>query len=737
MNTVSHIRPAAKVRQHPCLQAVTRIRILLLLVPAIALLLAPVHLVAQADVFAGPWDYDSKIQYIITVAGSQLISDLMLSGARHVIKAQVTGPRTARGTWVSTSGDSITSDYNIEMTVSPDGREMFIKATRIQYGLREFQARFTRPGDWKAEARTATGPILAYTYQLGHELPLLTTESRPVALRINISLNDAYKRTFSIASVLLGGRNPLPGRYAADFDSGDNFYIYSNENALILNPELHAKEATFELPFVDFGVKPYLTMPKYFTTNLHVKLKSEIGEGDQTHKLEIPIHINSLFTVETIRCRRDAMPIFKGAKLPKDQPMKGSSFDELVIPPDAGVRVQFLDGTAVVYFNRDDVKWTLTMGAGKFSSTDSSRFVTNAYEINALIDEGLVKGAESATDRATEKGLEVLLRAVAGRSTTGLVMQISMFLGASRLGGEKVAIRLRSRVGVSLYKGGRIVVRNFAGAPEILSPGKPPLKIPVGFQAVVARGGVVRPPEPYPAGHPSVLVWSGDAISGQPDVAADNMRGSTSRFGEVLGKTITVREVAGANVYNGTWTRRDGTDIFDAVWNGSLRDVIRIEAVNGNRIVFYRQGNQGRYYGTLSADGNRVSAGTTSWYAVGWSWSGKVSGQPGEKHSPAAGEMFAGTWQGTWSNDLGEKGEDSLVLTEGPGGNLAGTWSGTIRVSGRRSGPEAMTLQGRTSTRSYQITGRVRGNILSMSYTVTRLDKGGTYEGRSTLTPSR
>ena len=57
-----------------------------------------------------------------------------------------------------------------------------------------------------------------------------------------------------------------------------------------------------------------------------------------------------------------------------------------------------------------------------------------------------------------------------------------------------------------------------------------------------------------------------------------------------------------------------------------------------------------------------------------------------------------------------------------------------MRVSGRRSGPAAMTLQGRTSTRSYQISGTVRGDILSLSYTVTRLDKGGTYKGQSTLT---
>jgi len=598
------------------------------------------------------------------------------------------------------------------------------------------QARFS--GTWSTQAVPAAKPYgekLSYSYQLGPELPF--SEAKPVALRIKVSLNDAYKDSLSIASVTLGGRNPLPGRYAADIDSSDGFYFYTHDDALFLNPDLHAKEAVFELPFIDFGAKTFLLMPKQFKTILHVGFKSEIGEGDQVVKLEIPIQINSLFTVDTIRCRADGMPTFKGAKLPRTRPMKGSSGDELVIPPDAGVQVKFLDGTAVVYYNRDDTTWTLTMGAGKFRSTDASRFVTNGYEINALIEEGLVKGAESATDRAAEKGLEVLLRAVAGRSHTGLVMQISMFLGASRLGGEKLAIRLRSRVGVSLHKSGRIVVRNFAGAPEILSPGKTPLKIPVGFQAVVARGGIVGSPEPYPAGHPSVLVWSDNAISGQPAVASGNMGSSVSRFGEVLGKTITVREVAGANVYNGTWTRRTGTDIFDAVWNGSLRDVIQIEAVNGNRIVFYRQGNQGRYYGTLSADGDRVSAGTASWYAGGWSWSGTVSGRPGENHSPAAKEALAGTWRGTWSNDLGEKEADSLVLTEGPGGNLAGTWSGAIRVSGRRSGPAAMTLQGRSSTRAYQISGTVRGNVLSLRYTVTRLDKGGTYEGKSTLTLSR
>ncbi|TLU84652.1 MAG: hypothetical protein FDX30_04950 [Chlorobium sp.] len=93
---------------------------------------------------------------------------------------------------------------------------------------------------------------------------------------------------------------------------------------------------------------------------------------------------------------------------------------------------------------------------------------------------------------------------------------------------------------------------------------------------------------------------------------------STSPFSAVYGQVLNVTEVAGGAVYNGTWTRRPGTDIFDAVWNGTIRDVIEIESVNGNTIVFYRYGNNGRYYGSWSEDGS--ISGTASWYAEGWYW---------------------------------------------------------------------------------------------------------------------
>lgn len=112
-------------------------------------------------------------------------------------------------------------------------------------------------------------------------------------------------------------------------------------------------------------------------------------------------------------------------------------------------------------------------------------------------------------------------------------------------------------------------------------------------------------------------------IEGSPPATSPT---AASRFADVLGNVLSVREVAGADVYDGIWTRRAGTDVFDAVWNGVVRDVIEIESVSGDQIVLYRQGNHGRYTGTLSADGRQITSGTANWYSEDWFWSATVSG---------------------------------------------------------------------------------------------------------------
>jgi hypothetical protein len=97
---------------------------------------------------------------------------------------------------------------------------------------------------------------------------------------------------------------------------------------------------------------------------------------------------------------------------------------------------------------------------------------------------------------------------------------------------------------------------------------------------------------------------------------------------DALGSRLEVNELDG--LWTGVWTRRAGTNVFDAVWRssqyGEVRDIVRLESLSGGRVVFTRDGNGGRYYGTFSADGGTIS-GTASWYTAGMKWSARVGGR--------------------------------------------------------------------------------------------------------------
>jgi len=97
---------------------------------------------------------------------------------------------------------------------------------------------------------------------------------------------------------------------------------------------------------------------------------------------------------------------------------------------------------------------------------------------------------------------------------------------------------------------------------------------------------------------------------------------------------------------------------------------------------------------------------------------------------------FAGKWTGYWQNDAGEKGEDSLELSEDQDGHLTGTWTGTVQVSGRRTDERTAELHGRTDTRAYRIVVTAHRDGLTLKYTARRLDSSGEYGGESRLTRS-
>ena len=98
-----------------------------------------------------------------------------------------------------------------------------------------------------------------------------------------------------------------------------------------------------------------------------------------------------------------------------------------------------------------------------------------------------------------------------------------------------------------------------------------------------------------------------------------------------------------------------------------------------------------------------------------------------------ASEAFTGQWVGSYTNSVGESGNDSLFLTETPDGRLSGKWTGTIPISGRRINANTAQLRAGTAKRSYQITLVIQGNTMTLKYVATRLDSAGAYEGVAKL----
>jgi len=96
-----------------------------------------------------------------------------------------------------------------------------------------------------------------------------------------------------------------------------------------------------------------------------------------------------------------------------------------------------------------------------------------------------------------------------------------------------------------------------------------------------------------------------------------------------------------------------------------------------------------------------------------------------------------GNWVGIWENSTGQKGKDSLELTQDAEGNLSGTWSGDVKVSGKPIDEGNARLVGRNAMRSYEFTATRENGTVHLKYVATRLDSGGSYEGKSTLTPAK
>ena len=103
-------------------------------------------------------------------------------------------------------------------------------------------------------------------------------------------------------------------------------------------------------------------------------------------------------------------------------------------------------------------------------------------------------------------------------------------------------------------------------------------------------------------------------------------------YGFDLGRVWQVREYEpNGSVWEGTWTRRGNSPIFDAQWRNSYtggiaQDVIEFRGIQEGSVVMYRHRQAGYYYGHVTRDGAHIRRGTASWYVEGNYWEAQILG---------------------------------------------------------------------------------------------------------------
>jgi hypothetical protein len=120
-----------------------------------------------------------------------------------------------------------------------------------------------------------------------------------------------------------------------------------------------------------------------------------------------------------------------------------------------------------------------------------------------------------------------------------------------------------------------------------------------------------------------------------------------------LGRVWTVNE----DGWLGTWTRRGDSREFDAHWRHpdgrEVRDVLRLERRDGDTVVIFREGMNGRYSGRLEPGGHRIVNGSASWFTSAQRWSAELRGAGRDELGPEAlGRVWSVNedgWIGTWT----------------------------------------------------------------------------------------
>lgn len=150
----------------------------------------------------------------------------------------------------------------------------------------------------------------------------------------------------------------------------------------------------------------------------------------------------------------------------------------------------------------------------------------------------------------------------------------------------------------------------------------PRIVLPAGRYRVVA--GRARVCQNAASGHSGFIrAWGSAAGAGASRTTGQDQSPAS------LGRRWNVyEEIPGGRHWQGYWTRRPGTNTFDARWRDSLTglyvtDTLELTEARGGTVRLYRRGNNGTYTGRIAADGVSIR-GSTSWYPPGAFWTARI-----------------------------------------------------------------------------------------------------------------
>lgn len=143
------------------------------------------------------------------------------------------------------------------------------------------------------------------------------------------------------------------------------------------------------------------------------------------------------------------------------------------------------------------------------------------------------------------------------------------------------------------------------------------------WHLVIKEGELILPAGTYTVFDSDPKTWSNNEKSGNAGIFGINWKELKSGSSNVMispGSVWEVKEYGPMGNWEGIWKILEDGKTIDASWSdGSIVDKIIIQSIIGDKITLYRQGNDGYYTGTISADGKKIS-GAGSWYSLGQKW---------------------------------------------------------------------------------------------------------------------